>query len=123
MINANWPSGRDERPPGISASRLLVLVLAATAALIASASQIGAAGSWSIVPTPDDGVTLAAVSCPTALTCVAVGEKPSTIITAAAAVSNGGSWHDVPVPNASTADNYLQGISCISAARSPQILA
>jgi hypothetical protein len=96
-------------------------VLAGLALLGGSVPASGQALTWSVVPSPNEGVGsyLQGVSCASAAACTAVGYyltsgnlKNRTFIES----WNGTSWSVVPSPNRGTADNSLAGVSCASAA-------
>jgi hypothetical protein len=102
---------------GFAATPLRGNSRAATTAAFAPA----AAGSWSIVPSPNTDPTqynqLFGVACPSASDCWAAGyyyngSRSQTLIEH----WDGSSWSIVPSPNSSTSEsNFLLGITCASA--------
>jgi hypothetical protein len=113
--------------------------LLACAALIALAPSSGAAAlavhggpavsrtaaaqalTWSVVPSPNREINghihvnvLSGISCPSAESCVAVGDAAAGGHKTLAETWNGTAWSIVPSPNR-RAVSYLYGVSCLSA--------
>ncbi len=76
--------------------------------------------AWSVVPSPNaagSGNELLAVSCVSATACTAVGEylNAEDNQRTLAESWNGTAWSVVPSPNKGSGENYLTGVSCVSA--------
>jgi hypothetical protein len=102
----------------LSAGAVLAGLILLGALVPASAQTV----TWSVVPSPNVGVTgssLGPVSCASATACMAVGnfDDSSGIAKTLTESWDGTSWTGVPSPNPGPAsnNNYLGGVSCISA--------
>jgi hypothetical protein len=125
-----WPRGlyvpgRCSRPllfagRRLSAGAALAGLLLLSALVPASAQTL----TWKIVPSPNVGLGVNSnyfegVSCTSATACMAVGyfDNSSDIAKNLTASWDGTSWTGVPSPSPGPADNnFLQGVSCASAA-------
>lgn len=74
--------------------------------------------SWSIVPSPNGGVSdaLSSVTCVSASSCTGVGDfvNNSGVWQTLIETWNGSGWSIIPSPNSGTQDNFLTGVSCVS---------
>jgi hypothetical protein len=99
------------------AAVLASLVMASTLAVL-SGTRPAAASSWSIESTPSGFFTddLNGVSCTSPTTCTAVGSSAVSggILMTLVEDWNGSSWSVVPSPSVSSANNFLQSVSCTS---------
>jgi hypothetical protein len=91
--------------------------------LAMTAPAFGQPPSWSVVPSPNGRGSLLneleGVSCVSAAACTAVGfyQDSRHVLRTLAESWNGTSWSVVPSPNVGpSSDNYLGGVSCVSAA-------
>lgn len=95
-------------------------VLVAWIVAMAGVVPVGASAIWSIVPSPNSGTHINAltdVACNPSGSCTAVGYSFDTSIRSYRTLietGNGSGWSIVPSPNNGTGDNELRGVSCHS---------
>ena len=110
------PKGRE---PTLALLFSLGLLTAVGTAFILVANPAGASTSWTITPSPNQGVnksnSLGGVSCTDATHCMAVGSYYMNGATqqTLAETWNGSSWTITPTPNQGVNEsNSLRGVSC-----------
>ena len=97
-----------------------IAVLGLLGGVFLTAGSTGAAAStWSVTPSPNEGVgfiDLSMVSCVTSTHCVAVGSftNASGVSQTLVETWDSGTWSITPSPNQGGNDNELLGVSCTS---------